>query len=134
MANHLTMNFQMLKLYQLKRLTLSRLRKHSKLKCLTALAGVLLAVTGCGHSTVVNTQAGGHQIRAIIAGNHSINSQPERATITSDFGTVTVERARVQIGSAPWDLIPEAVPVELRISKGKITLTAGSVTIKQTVN
>jgi hypothetical protein len=100
----------------------------------TALAGVLLAVTGCGHSTVVNTQAGGHQIRAIIVGNHSINSQPERATITTAFGTVTVERARVQIGAGPWNMIPEAVPVELRMSKGKLALTAGAVTIKQTIN
>ncbi len=128
------MNIQMLKLYQLKRLTLRRLRKQSNLKSLTALAGVLLAVTGCGHSTVVNTQAGGHQIRAVIAGNHSINSQPERATITSAFGTVTVERARVQIGRAPWNLIPGAVPVELRISKGQIALTAGPVTIKKFIN
>lgn len=128
------MNIQTLKLEQMKRPDLSRLRKHPKFNILSAMLGVLLAVTGCGHSTVGNTQAGGHQIRAIIAGNNFTNSQPERATITSAFGTVTVERVRVQVGDAPWNMIPEAVPVELRISKGKIALTAGAVTIKQTIN
>ena len=103
-------------------------------KSLAVLAGLALAVSGCGHSTVIDTQAGVHQIRIVIAGNHSIDTQPERATITSPFGIVKVERARVQIGSAPWNTIPEAVPVELKISKGRITLAAGSVTIKQTIN
>ena len=115
-------------------LTLGQLLKQSNFKSLTALAGALPALTGCGHSIVFNNQTGGHRIRATIAGNHSINSQPDRATFSGAFGRVTVERARVQIGSAPWNMIPEAAPVELRISKGKIALTAGAVTIKQTIN
>jgi len=124
----------MLKLDQMKKITGIRLPKHSKSKSLAALASVLLAVSGCGHSSFIDTTGGGHQIRAVIAGNHSINSQPGRATIVSAFGTVTVERSRVQIGGGPWNRIPEAVPVELKISKGKIALTAGSVTITQTIN
>jgi hypothetical protein len=44
----------------------------------------------------------------------------------------------VQIGSASWTMRPEAVPVELRISKGEIALAAESTTesiiIKQTIN
>jgi len=128
------MHIPMLKLEQIKIHTLGGLRSNSKSICWTVIAGVFLSVIGCGHSTVVNTQAGGHQIRAIIAGNDSMDSQPDRATFSSEFGTVTVERARVQISSAPWTLIPEAVPVELKISKGRIALTAGNVTIKQTTN
>lgn len=116
------------------RITRIGLPKLSESKCLAALAGVLLVFSGCGHSSVIDTKAGGHQIRAVIAGELSINSQPEGVTITSAFGTVTVERTRVQIGSGPWSMIPEAVPVELRMSKGKIALTAGSLTIRQTIN
>jgi hypothetical protein len=44
----------------------------------------------------------------------------------------------VQIGSTSWTTIPEAVLVELRISKGEIALTAesttDSITIKQIIN
>jgi hypothetical protein len=134
LTNFLPWNIPMLKLEHMKRIARIRFPNSPKSKGLAALAAGLLAVSGCGHSTVINTQAGGHQIRAVIAGNHSLNSQPESATITSAFGTVTVERTRVQIGSAPWNKIPEAVPVELSMSKGRIALTAGSVTIKQTIH
>ena len=130
----LTPSTPMLKLEQLKRRIPCRLPKHPMFQPLCAMLGALLAVTGCGHSSVITTRGGGHPIRAVIAGNHSIDTQPERATITSAFGTVTVEHARVRIDSAPWNRIPEAVPVELRISKGMIALTAGPVTIKQTRN
>jgi hypothetical protein len=57
-----------------------------------------------------------------------------RAAKVNPMVALTVERARVQIGNSPWNIIPEAVPVELTISKGEIALTAESVTIKQTIN
>ena len=134
MAVLLTMNIQILKPKQIKETTLALVRKPSTFRALSLALGGLLAVAGCNRATVVNTQAGGHQIRTIVAGNLSIQSQPESATITTAFGTVTIERTRVRISGAPWNSIPEAVPVELRISKGRIALTAGRVTIKQTIN
>jgi hypothetical protein len=113
-------------------LTHRQLLINSKIKTMCAIIGLMLVITSCMKSTKITANAGGHQIRAVIAGDHSINSQPERGTISSPFGKITIERARVQIDDAPWTTIPEAVPVEVSISKGKVLLTAGSVTVKRT--
>lgn len=94
---------------------------------------LMLAVTGCNKSTQITTSAAGHQIRAAIEGNHSIESHPSQGVITSPFGKITIERARVQFDDAPWTKIPEGVPVKVSISKHKLSLTAGSVTIKQSI-
>jgi len=95
---------------------------------------LLLASAGCAKSTHLTTKAGGHEIRADIVGNHSIDTQPERGTISSSYGTVTIERTRVKVDDADWTAIPEGVPVEVSISKGAVRLAAGKVTIKRTVN
>ncbi len=110
-----------------------QLSTHSRINALTALTGLMLAITGCTKSTHVTTNAGGHQIRAVIAGDHSITSQPDQGTISSPFGKITIERSRVKFDDAPWTTIPEAVPVQVRMSKGKLWLAAGPVTLKQTV-
>jgi len=102
---------------------------------MTALLGlVMLVIAGCAKSTHLTTKAGGHEIRAEIVGNHSIDTQPERGTISSPYGKITIERARVKFDDSPWTAIPERVPVKVSISKGKLWLAAGSVTVKRTVH
>jgi PBP1b-binding outer membrane lipoprotein LpoB len=101
---------------------------------MAALLGLVMLITGCAKSTHVTTKAGGHEIRAEIVGNHSIDTQPDRGTISSSHGTVTIERTRVKVDDADWTTIPEGVPVEVSISKGTVRLAAGKVTIKRTVN
>jgi len=99
-----------------------------------ALLGILmLAVNGCTKSTRVTTSAAGHEINAVIAGNHSIDSQSGQGVITSEFGQITIERTRVKLGDAPWTTIPENVSVEVSISKGKLWLAAGNVTTSRTI-
>jgi len=101
---------------------------------MVALLGLVMLITGCAKSTHLTTRAGGHEIRAEIVGNHSIDTQPERGTISSSYGTVTIERTRVKVDDADWTTIPEGVPVEVSISKGTVRLAAGKVTVKRTVN
>jgi hypothetical protein len=113
-------------------LTYRQLLVSSKIRTMCAIIGLMILATSCMKSTKITTNAGGHRIRAVIAGEHSINSQPERGTISGPFGKITIERARVQIDDAPWTTIPEAVPVEVSILKGKVLLTAGFVTVKRT--
>ena len=94
---------------------------------------LMLAVTGCTKFTQVKTSAAGHQISATIVGNHSIDSQPSHGTISSPFGNITIERARVKFDENAWTAIPEGVPVKVSISKGKLWLAADRVTIKRTI-
>jgi hypothetical protein len=118
---------------QMNNLTCRQLPICSKFKTSIALIGLLLAITGCMKSTSVTTNAGGHQIRAEIVGNHSIDSQPDQGTISSPFGKITIERTRAKFDDAPWTAIPENVPVRVSIAKGKLWLAAGPVTIKRTI-
>ena len=127
------MNNQNSQTTQMNNLTGRRLPLNSKLKTMTAVIGLMLAITGCQKSTKVTTKAGGHQVLAVIQGEHSIVNRPGGGTIWSPFGKVTIERARAQIDDAPWTTIPELAPVAVRISKGKVLLTAGAVTITRTV-
>jgi len=102
---------------------------------MTAVLGfVMLVITGCAKSTHLTTKAGGHEIRAEIVGNHSINTQPDRGTISSPYGTVIIERTRAKFDDAAWTAIPDGVPVEVSISKGTMRLAAGRVTIKRTID
>jgi hypothetical protein len=117
---------------QMKNAAYRQVPMKSKITIMTALACLALAITGCEKSTHIATQAGGHQVRAIIAGNHSIDSQPDQGTISSRFGKVTIERARVRIDDAAWAAIPEAVPIEVTVSRHKVLLTAGPVTVERT--
>lgn len=110
-----------------------QLLKRPRFTAVAMLGLLMLASTGCTKSTHITTKAGGHQIRAEIVGNHSIDSQPDRGTISSQFGKITIERTRVKFDDAPWTTIPEAAPVKVSISRGKLSLAAGSVTIKRTI-
>ena len=93
---------------------------------------LLLTLTACGKSTLVSTNAAGHAISAELEGNHSIDAQTNRAIISSRFGSVTIEPARVRIDGAPWTRIPKGAPVELSISKHRTRVSAGPVLIVAT--
>jgi hypothetical protein len=92
---------------------------------------LLLALGACSRSNHVSTKAAGHDITATLDGTHAINTQPDRAVITGEYGKITIEAARLQIGDGPWTKIPEAVPVSLGISKHKRWVTAGGVSVKE---
>ena len=94
---------------------------------------LLSATTGCTKSTHVTTSAAGHQVSADIEGNHSLETKPDQAVISSPFGTVTIERARVRFDDAPWTKIPERAPIKVRISKHKLRMTSGTVTVTRTI-
>ena len=100
------------------------------LRTVTLLA-LLLALSACAKSSKITTKAAGHAITATLEGTHSINTEGDRAVITSEFGKVTIEAARMQIGDSPWTKIPEQVPVSLGISKHKRWVTAGGVSVKE---
>jgi hypothetical protein len=105
---------------------------HLKRALAATLAALLLAfTTACHKTTLVITTAAGHQITAVIEGDHSIESNSGQGMIASRFGKIIIERARVQIDQTPWAKIPEDVPVEVRIASRKITLTAGNVTVSR---
>src|SRR5579859_6015832 len=108
--------------------TYRQLKKQLTIQTVGVFVGVLLAFTGCDKSTSVTTNAGGHPIHAVIAGDHSITSLPDHGTITSPFGKVTIERMRVKIDDDQWMTILETVPIEIHISKGNVWLHAGPVT------
>lgn len=93
---------------------------------------LLLTLSACTKSTKLTTKAGGHAITATLEGTHSINTEGDRAVIASEFGKVTIEAARMQIGDSPWTKIPEQVPVSLGISKHRRWVTAGGVSVKET--
>ena len=95
-------------------------------------AALLFALTGCHKSTHIVTSAAGHPITAVVEGNHSVDTQRTGAVIRSQFGKVTIERARVQLDSVRWTTIPEDVPIKVSISSHKQWLTAGPVTVTQT--
>ena len=96
---------------------------HLKRALAATLAALLLAfTTACHKTTLVITTAAGHQITAVIEGDHSIESNSGQGMIASRFGKIIIE---------PWAKIPEDVPVEVRIASRKITLTAGNVTVSR---
>jgi hypothetical protein len=110
-----------------------QLPRNLRIYTLTALISLMLAATGSGKSTHVMTNATGHQINAVIEGDHSIASLPGQGTISSPHGKITVEPSRVKFNDASWTTIPEAVPMEVKISKRTLWLAAGPVTVKQNV-
>ncbi|HEX3989197.1 MAG TPA: hypothetical protein VHZ30_07180 [Verrucomicrobiae bacterium] len=99
----------------------------------TVVAAVLLfAVASCSRVTHISTRAAGHDIAIEIEGNHSLDAQTDRAVIASQFGKITVESSRVQLGEGPWTKIPTDVPMLVGISKHKQWVKAGAVSIKET--
>jgi hypothetical protein len=102
---------------------------------LSVLAAALIGgLIGCAKSTQISIQAAGHEISVLIAGNHSIESDADRASIRSSYGTVTVESTRMKLDDNPWTTIPADSPVEVRIAKGRVSMKAGNVTVKRTID
>ncbi len=95
-------------------------------------ASLLFAVTSCSRVAHISTSAAGHAITIEIEGNHSLDAQTDRAVIASQFGRITVESSRVQLGEGPWTKIPTDVPMLVGISKHKRWVKAGGVSIKET--
>lgn len=94
----------------------------------------LLAFSGCDKSTHITTFAAGHPINATIDGTHSIDTEGYQGLISSKFGNIRIQSARVQLDNGQWTKIPEQVPVNIRITKRKLKLNAGSVTIERTIS
>ena len=92
---------------------------------------LLLTLSACTKSTKVSTKAAGHAITATLEGSHAVSTEGDRAVITSEFGKITIEAARLQIGDGPWTKIPEGVPVSLGISKHRRWATVGGVSVKE---
>jgi hypothetical protein len=92
---------------------------------------LLLPLTACTKSTKVSTKAAGHAITATLEGSHAINTEGDRAVITGEFGSVTIEAARMRMGDGAWTKIPEGMPVALGISKHKRWVTVGGVSVKE---
>lgn len=97
-----------------------------------ATATLLMALPACRQSSRISTQAAGHDITAEIEGRHSLETGTNRAVLVGDFGKITVEPDRVQLGDGPWTRIPEAVPMIVGITKHKRWVTAGGVSITET--
>ena len=115
-----------------RRFALHQLIKNPGFTAEAVLTVLMLTVAGCSKTTEITTNAAGHPIRADIKGNHSIETQSDQGVISSPFGKVTIERARVRVEGAPWAAIPEGVPIKVSIAKGKVRVNAGSVTIART--
>jgi hypothetical protein len=95
----------------------------------------LLAVTACTRPPEISTSAAGHAITADIKGHGAkVEALPERGVLSSEFGQVTIERARMRVGELAWVQIAEDVPVNVTIHRGKIALKAGRVSVAQTVS
>lgn len=100
-----------------------------------ALPLALLAMTACTRTPTISTLAAGHAITADIDGNSTkVEALPERGVLSSEFGQVTIERARMRVGELAWVKIAEDVPVNVTIHRGKIALNAGRVSVAQTVS
>jgi hypothetical protein len=95
---------------------------------------LIAGLVGCAKATRISTSAAGHEIDLVVSGNHSIESNPVQGVIKSPHGTVTIETNRVRVDNNAWTTIPVRIPVEVHISKGRVLLTAGNVTVKRTVN
>ena len=99
------------------------------------LAVALFAVPACTRPPEITTSAAGHAITAEIKGNGTkVEALPERGVLGSEFGQVTIERARMRVGELAWVKITEDVPVSVTIRRGKIGLQAGGVSVAQTVS
>lgn len=95
----------------------------------------LFTVTACTRPPEISTTAAGHAITADIKGHGTkVEALPERGVLSSEFGQVTIERARMRLGELAWVKIAENVPVTVTIHRGKIALQAGGVSVAQTVS
>lgn len=96
--------------------------------------GMLLsALSGCDRPPDLFTEAAGHAISARIKGPHTVVSEAGHVLIAGAFGKVTIERGRVKVNDGSWTSIPEGVPVSLEMSRSRLRLKAGNVTISHSV-
>jgi hypothetical protein len=92
------------------------------------------AFTACTHPEI-STRAAGHEITAEITGNRTmVESLPDRGVLGSEWGQVTIERARMRVEGLAWTPIPESVPVAVSIKRGRLRVTAGNVSIGRTIS
>jgi hypothetical protein len=109
---------------------------RSNRRCFLAaalLVSSLLLFAGCVHPSQFETTGGGHRIFARVEGPHVVESHATHAVISSPFGVVTIEHNRARIDQGSWEKIPENVAVEMRITKHKVSIHAGAVTITRTM-
>lgn len=103
-----------------------------------ALALTAFALTACSRQTPlpqISAHAAGHAITAQIAGTGAkVEDHAEGARLGSEFGQVTIERARMRIAGSGWVRIAEGAPVTLRIQRGRIDVKAGNVSASQMVS
>lgn len=94
-----------------------------------------LVLAGCASRERFETSGGGHQIVGDVEGPQVvIESRETHAAVSSPFGNVTIERDRAQIDQAGWVKIPENIPVKMSISKHKVSIRAGAVSMTRTIN
>lgn len=108
--------------------------KRLRIAAVALLVIPMLGLLGCSRSTEITTTAAGHLIHIDVKGKHSINSQSDQGTISTPEGKITIERSRVKFDDAQWTAIPEGAAISVKISKGTLWLSVGSVTIKRTVS
>lgn len=108
------------------------MKSFNALVGILATAALLVALPACRKSNRISTHAAGHPITVEIEGRHSLEAGTNRAVLVGDFGKITVEPDRVQLGDGHWTKIPEAVPMIVGISKDKRWVTAGGVSITET--
>ena len=94
----------------------------------------IVTLAGCMNGERFETSGGGHLIAGDVEGNVVIESHETHAAISSQFGSVVIERDRARIDQAGWTKIPADVPVTTSISKHKVSIRAGKVTISRTIN
>ena len=79
--------------------------------------------SGCGKSTLLSILG---LLDSPTSGSYELRGEP---VANLNYA----QRARVKFDESAWTAIPEGVPVKVSISKGKLWLAAGRVTIKRTI-
>ncbi len=105
-------------------------------RTLTAFAALLLVVlASCTRAPQISTEAAGHAITARIQGTGTkVESSADRAQLSSEFGSVTIERVRMRVEGSEWIRIVEGVPVTVGIERGRIGLRAGGVKVSRNLS
>ena len=104
-----------------------------KIRLFVALSISVVGLLGCAEAKHVSTQAAGHSVNISVIGQYSVEVSDNRGLIASEFGRVTIEPQRVRLNDSSWTAILEKVPVEVRISRGKLSVAAGPTTTTVTV-
>jgi hypothetical protein len=94
---------------------------------------LLLVLPACSKTSHITTTAPGHKVTGAIQELTSVDNQAGQTVITSQFGTITIERNRVLFNGAEWTTIPADAALELTLTKHKRSLTTSSKTTRKTV-